>query len=102
MYATISTSSLSLTLRRLARTEAGAHASCPVDVIPGDAAPEVTGRSYHWVTPGGRPVRYPSAYRRAWGKPVYVASTIGVEVGAEWLAARDPQFAAELEIGANI
>ncbi len=26
---------------------------------------------YHWTTPGGKPVQYPSAYSRAFGKPVY-------------------------------
>lgn len=74
-----------LPIRRIARAAAGAHNTCPVLVVDGSAAPALAGESYHWVTPGA-PVRYPNAYRRAWGKPVYVASTLRVEVGLEWLA----------------
>lgn len=93
---------LSQFIRRVCREIAGAHRSMPVRLVAGSQAPVVTGRSYHWVTPGGRPVHHPNAYRRAWGKPIYVCSTLSVEVGIEWVAARDPALAAELQYGAGI
>lgn len=73
---------LPLPLRRAARRAVDAHASCPVVLIPGDNPPKLVGESFHFTTPGGRPVRYPNAYRRAYGKPVYHPSTLRVEVGA--------------------
>jgi hypothetical protein len=73
-----------LAMRRLVRAAVGAHCSMPVELVPGDAAPQIVGESHHYVTPGGKPVRWPSAYRRAWGKPIYVASTRRVVVGVEW------------------
>jgi hypothetical protein len=77
-----------LRLKRLVRRLAGAQAGRRVVVVPGCAPPKLCGEGYHWVTPGGRPVYHPSAYRRAFGRPVYVHSTRRVEVGAMWLAAR--------------
>jgi hypothetical protein len=74
--------------RKMARLAAGAHTSCPVKVVDGDVAPHCTGERSHYVTPSGKPVYHPNAYRRAFGKPVYVASTLAVEVGKEWLAAQ--------------
>lgn len=59
----------------------------PIEIVDGDAAPKLVGESYHWTTPGGAPVHYPNAYRRAWGKPVYVGSTFCIQVGREWLKA---------------
>lgn len=58
----------------------------PVVIVDGDGKPSLKGESYHFTTPGGRPVYYPNAYRRAYGKPVYNASTLHIEVGREWLA----------------
>jgi len=98
----MTSTTLPLSIRRAVRQHAGARANMPVDVIDGSDAPEVTGRSYYWTTPGGRPVYHPAAYRRAYGKPVYHGSTLSVEVGVEWLAARFPEFAAALAIGAGI
>lgn len=40
------------------------------------------------MTPGGEEVRSPNAYRRAWGKPQYIGSTLHVEVGRGWLIKR--------------
>jgi hypothetical protein len=74
--------------RKMARLSAGAHTSCPVRVVSGDVAPHLVGDTYHHVTPSGKLVMYPSAYRRAFGRPVYVPSTLAVEVGQGWLAAQ--------------
>lgn len=68
--------------RRIARQFAFAtHKNVPVEIVPGLQFPEETGQSFHWTTPGGRPVYHPNAYRRAWGKPVYNNSTLCVTVG---------------------
>lgn len=75
-----------LAQRRAARTAANAHVSCPVEVIPGDAAPTNTGTGYYHVTPSGERVRFPNAYRRHFGRPVYVPSSRRVIVGEAWLA----------------
>jgi len=66
----------------------GAERHLPIRVVDGDQAPQLLGTSYHWETPSGQICRYPSAYRRAFGRPVYCASTRRVEVGREWLASR--------------
>lgn len=75
-------------LRRIAREAAGAHRSCPVDVVEGDAAPRLTGESWYFRTRGGAHIRHPSAYsRRGWSNMVYESSTLAVAVGREWLEA---------------
>jgi len=76
---------VSATAARVARAACGAHASCRVEIVPGDASPAMEGDGFHYTTPGGRSVYHPNAYRRAWGKPVYHGSTIRVEVGEEWV-----------------
>ena len=45
------------------------------------AAPVETGESYYFTNKSGHRIRYPNAYRRAYGKPIYHSSTISVEVG---------------------
>lgn len=54
----------------------------PVRVVPGTAAPTVVGHHGHHETPGGAFVRYPGAYRKAFGRPV--PTTREVVVGAQW------------------
>ena len=68
------------------RALAGAT-GCPwrIVVVPGGAAPAVVGRGYHWRNASGDIIRHPGAYRRAYGRPIYHASTRRIEVGAEWL-----------------
>ncbi|HEY2250918.1 MAG TPA: hypothetical protein VGH74_07640 [Planctomycetaceae bacterium] len=75
---------LTLAQRRAARQAANAHSNCPVDLVDGDAAPRMTGRSYYWTTLSGKTeVRYPNAY----GWPTwYHCSTLAVTVGREWFA----------------
>jgi hypothetical protein len=75
-------------LSRLVRAHCGAASSRPIVVVPGRGAPRKCGEGCRFETPGGRPVYHPSAYRRAYGRPVYVASTRRVEVGAQWVARR--------------
>lgn len=37
-------------------------------------------RKYHWETPAGDYVRYPSAYMKAFGRPIYIPSHTVVSV----------------------
>lgn len=80
---------------RAARAEVGAHATCPVIVVEGNAAPKMTGESYYWTTPSGKTrVEHPNAY----GWPtLYHNSTLAVEVGVGWLLEREPGFRAAWE-----
>jgi hypothetical protein len=77
-----------LQYRSWLRLQAQAASHLPIAVVDGEASPVVVGESAQWTTPGGSPVRYPNAYRRAWGKPVYHCSTRRVVVGRQWLTAR--------------
>jgi hypothetical protein len=74
--------------RAYVRQQCKAREYVRIDVVDGARAPEMTGEAGHYTTPGGKPVYHPNAYRKAWGKPVYHCSTISVEVGRGWLAAR--------------
>ena len=80
------TSRLYRRVSKLVREKVGKSGhSCPIEYIQGDIPPRVEGRSYHFTTPGGKPVYYPNAYRRAWGKPCYNHSTIKIVVGLKWI-----------------
>ena len=70
-----------------ATCRSGANNTTPVIVIEGHLPPKLLGERARYTTPNGKPVRYPNAYRRAWGKPVYHCSTRRVVVGTGWLAA---------------
>jgi hypothetical protein len=66
----------------------------PIVVVDGAQAPQRCGTGYYWETPAGDICRHPNAYRRAFGRPVYCASTVRVEVGREWLDShRIPELA---------
>lgn len=85
----MTSATISLALRRIARTVAGAHKSCHVDVVAGDSAPQLAGESYYWETRGGRRINHPGAYARSgWSNMSYVSSSLRVEVGSDWLAAQ--------------
>lgn len=94
------TMTTTLSIRRIVRREANSHSNCPVKIVAGNAAPQIVGRSYYWTTLSGKTeVRHPNAY----GWPtLYHGSTIRVQVGADWVAARCPDYAAALQIGAGI
>lgn len=65
---------------------------CPVVAVPGKAAPRTAGEAGYHTTPSGKTiVRHPGAYGyRTW----YHCSTLRVEVGVAWLAARGIPVAA--------
>lgn len=74
-------------IRRIIRFAAGVTHPYPVVVVPGNAAPALKGRSYHYTNKSGDIIYHPSAYKRAWGKPIYHHSTLRVEVGKDWFNA---------------
>jgi hypothetical protein len=75
----------------------------PVKIRPGSLdAPQEVGARWGYETRGGRPIRYPSAYRKAgWSNMVYCRSTRCVEVGSEWLRKHQPAWYAAL-VGARL
>lgn len=72
-----------------AATGNGHDTHVAVLVVPGDKAPELDGRGWHYTTKAGTYVRYPNAYKRVAKSAdlVYHASTYRVTVGASWVAA---------------
>lgn len=76
---------LTLTQRRMVRAYATNQTNIRIEVVPGNVAPHLAGRSYYWTTPSGKTeVHHPMAYRwPTW----YHASTRRVVVGEQWLAA---------------
>lgn len=73
--------------RAYIRDQAGARSHVPIVTVDGDAGPHIEGECHHYETPSGDIVWYPNAYRRAFGRPIYCASTVAVNVGRKWLAA---------------
>mgnify|MGYP001585616616 CR=1 FL=1 len=60
----------------------------PIEVVGGYKAPALEGMPFHHVNKSGARVWHPNAYRRAFGRPIYIASTYRVEVGIGWLASQ--------------
>lgn len=77
-------------IRRAVRQHVGCRANMPVDIIDGDAAPEITGETWYYTTQAGTRVRHPNAYKRVAKSAVlvYHGSTLGIEVGRDWIAAK--------------
>jgi hypothetical protein len=72
--------------RWIIRMEANAHLNCPIEVVAGDAAPQMVGESWYWQTKGGKRIHHPSAYsKKGWSSMTYCNSTRRVEVGIEWI-----------------
>jgi hypothetical protein len=72
-------------IRSLALRKERGSSSAPIVVEDSSAAPYWVGDSFHYENKSGDRIRYPNAYRRAWGKPIYVKSTRRIMVGKEWL-----------------
>lgn len=72
-------------VKRLARKMCNVHNSCPVIVLEKSrSAPKKGGHSYYFTNKRGDIIRYPSAYAKAYGKPIYHHSTLHVTVGENW------------------
>lgn len=64
---------------------AGRH--CPIEEVDGFAPPFLFGEPAYYTTVTGKPILGRlSAYRRAYGRPVYHCSTVRIVVGRGWLA----------------
>lgn len=75
-------------LKRRIRSDAMESGSnSPVVVVEGGSPPKVRGRSYYHTNASGDLIRHPNAYRRAYGKPIYVPSSRRIEVGERWVSA---------------
>lgn len=75
-------------LRRAARLDAGTKwTGMPVEFDIDDETDfaGVAGESWHYVNKSGDRICHPSAYRAAYGKPIYVPSTLVVVVGPRWI-----------------
>jgi len=73
-------------IRSWALKHAGGHRKdAPIIIVEGDQSPNWKGCSFYWTTKTGKPVYYPNAYRKAWGKTIYVRSSIRIEVGKNWV-----------------
>lgn len=84
---------LPIKVKRVVRELANARCNMPVQVVAGDKQPTLAGEGYHWETNGGTRISHPSAYaKRGWSNMKYVASTLCVEVGEQWLL-NEPQVA---------
>ena len=76
--------------KRIARGLAGARPNITVVVVDAGRirAPHIVGTAAHYITESGNICWSPNAYRRAHGRPTYVASTLRVEVHAVWVSRR--------------
>lgn len=61
------------------------YLAAPIKVVDGFVHPHFEGSGYRWETKKGNIVYYPNAYRRAFGKPIYIQSTRHIVVGEDWI-----------------
>lgn len=74
------------TISACIRNLLGANNNTPIKIIKGKSKPHFTGYGWCYETRGGRPIRYPSSYSKVgWSNMVYVASTLCIEVGADYV-----------------
>lgn len=59
----------------------------PIVEVAGCHQPRLVGEPWHHVNKSGDVIRHPNAYARAFGRPIYVSSTLRLEVGAAWVRA---------------
>ena len=72
-------------LRRLVREYCNQPLNtCIVFIENSKNAPKTIGTGYYFTNKSGDIIHYPSAYSRAWGKPIYNLSTRRIEVGKNW------------------
>ena len=82
---TTTTTEPTIETRRAARAFVGAHNSCPVVLVDGDAAPVMAGSDAYYTTAAGTVVSSPRAYaKKSFARLTRHPSTRRVEVGADW------------------
>lgn len=72
------------TIRSLIRLLSNTDTVCPIKIVPGDSGPTLVGSRGCFKNKRGDIIRHPTAYKNAWGKPIYHKSTLRIEVGADW------------------
>lgn len=72
-------------LKKHLRKSTGAHNNCPVVIVAGIMSPKLVGNKGYYTNKSGDIILHPQAYRKAWGKPIYHASSLRIEVGSDWL-----------------
>lgn len=73
------------TAKQIRKAAEMTSSQCSINISDGSSPPTKSGRGSLYTNKSGHIIRYPNAYRRAWGKPIYQASTLKIEVGYEWL-----------------
>ena len=61
------------------------YSAAPIVIKDGKSPPHWAGSSFHYENKSGDRIWHPNAYRRAWGKPIYIASTRHIVVGSKWV-----------------
>jgi hypothetical protein len=74
-----------IAVEAVGRGRFGSDNGYEAEVVPGNSAPEWTGCSYHYTTPGGKPIRFPKAY--GW-RMVYHSASRMLTIGHGWLIDR--------------
>lgn len=69
----------------LRNTSGYGYSAAPIMVEDGNSPPRWAGSSFHYENKSGDYIYHPNAYRRAWGKPIYIASTRHIVVGSKWI-----------------
>ena len=64
----------------------------PIILVDGWKPPMVQGNEYYWTTASGSLVKYPSAYMKKFGRPIYNPSTKRIIVGLKWLYAKTGNY----------
>lgn len=59
--------------------------SVPIIIGDGNHPPKLKGNSFRYENKSGNVINYPNAYRKAFGKPIYINSTRHILVGSKWL-----------------
>jgi len=54
--------------------------------VAGNKNPTIEGVGHYYTNKSGDIIRHPNAYKAAWGKPIYHASTKRIEVGDKWFS----------------
>lgn len=82
------TASQKRTIRAACKGQLYWRNNLPVVVVDGDGPPTIKGEHQYHATKTGIRINHPNAYsRRGWSSIIYHASTLRVEVGAEWVGA---------------
>ena len=78
-------STASKEIRSFALRKGTGCSTAPIIVKEGKFPPRWKGESFYYINKSGDLIRHPNAYRKAWGKPIYVPSSRHIIVGKDWL-----------------